>query len=146
MRFSLNLIQGNERTTWSHSSPSQDENWCLRRFRPLKSSEWRRISVLCFSRVRRISPDLLALSKSALVIDSSMSLIKKKQRLRSHIDDFNNLYPNLTGRWKLTNIEGSGSEIGEPLEHSYGIVENRLWLFWVRFVYPSCFRWRCPWE
>ena len=34
--------------------------------------------MLCFSRVRRISPDLLALSKSALVIDSSMSLIKKK--------------------------------------------------------------------
>jgi hypothetical protein len=68
---------------------------------------------------------LLALPKSAFVIDWSISLIKNWS-LRSHPKNFNDLNPNLTGRWQLKNIEGSGSEIGEPLEHSYGIVENRL--------------------
>ena len=70
MRFSFNLIQGNERTAWSHSSPSQDEYWCLYHFHPLKSSELHRVSVLSFSQVRCIPHDLLALSESTrLVID-----------------------------------------------------------------------------
>ena len=79
--------------------------------------------MLCFSRVQRIPPDLLAFS--VIVIDQSISLVKNWS-LRSHPANFNHLNADVTGRLKLKKVEGSGTEIGELLEHSYCIVENRL--------------------